>query len=94
MVTPYVHLNDLVLDALPLLVVASQPLTPVSRLTLALTGLGAATPLALSALPQVANAVPSSIAVFGLLLGALTVLALVTLGRPEAAMVSAARAPA
>jgi hypothetical protein len=94
-VTPYVHLNDLVLDALPLLVVASQPLTLASRLTLALTGLGAATPLALAALPQLANAgLPSSIAAFGLLLGALTALSLVALGRHEAAMVSTARAPA
>jgi hypothetical protein len=94
-VTPYVHLNDLVLDALPLLVVASQPLTLVSRLTLTLTGLGAATPLALSALPHVANAgLPSSIATFGLSLGALTALALVALGRRQRAMVPTARAPA
>jgi hypothetical protein len=94
-VTPYVHLNDLVLDALPLLVVASQPLTLASRLTLALTGLGAATPLALAALPHLANAgLPSSIAAFGLLLGALTALSLVALGRHAAAMVSTARAPA
>jgi hypothetical protein len=94
-VTPYVHLNDLVLEALPLLVIASQPLTLVSRPTLALWGLGAATPLALSALPQVANAgLPSSIAAFGLLLGTLTTVALVAVGRPEATVCATARAPA
>ena len=86
-VTPYVHLNDLLLEALPLLLLASQPLTPVSRATLALWGLGAATPVALSALPLGANAgLPSGIASFGLLLASLTTLALVAVSRPQAAV--------
>jgi len=83
-VTPYVHLNDLVLEALPLLVIASQPLNVVSRPVLALWGLGAAAPLTLATLfPQLANAgLPSTVAAFGLLLGLLTSLAMLA-GTPS-----------
>jgi hypothetical protein len=92
-VTPYVHLNDLVLEALPVLVIASQSLTLVSRPALALWGLGATTPLLLSAFPQIANAqLPSSVGAFGLLLGILTVVSVVTVRRPTAAVVATAGA--
>ena len=91
MVTPYVHLNDLVLETLPLLVIASRPLTLVSRPTLVLWGLGAATPVALSALPVASNAgLPTSVAAFGLLLGTLTVAALVAVVKPDAAELTTA----
>lgn len=82
-VTPYVHLNDLALEALPVLLIASRPLT-VSRPTLALWGLGAASPLALAALPHFANAgLPSRVASFGLLLAVLTAVAVVAATRPD-----------
>jgi hypothetical protein len=90
LVTPYVHLNDLVLEAVPLLLIASIPLTLASRTTLALWGLGATTPVVLSALPFGANAgLPPSIAAFGLLLGLLTTVALVSVSRRDAAVGSA-----
>jgi Glycosyltransferase family 87 len=93
-VTPYVHLNDLVLEALPLLVIASQPLTLVSRPVLTLWGLGASAPLALSFLSASLNlpTLPSSVAGFGLLLAILTPLALVAGIRAQGEQV-ASRAP-
>jgi hypothetical protein len=77
--SPYVHLNDLVLEALPALVIASQPLTRLSGITLTLWGLGAATPLALSILVSALDlpTLPSTVAGFGLLLAVLTPLALI-----------------
>jgi hypothetical protein len=46
--TPYIHLNDLVLEALPLLVLASRPLGILGRGTLVLWGLSLPINLALA----------------------------------------------
>ncbi|HXA43848.1 MAG TPA: glycosyltransferase 87 family protein [Candidatus Solibacter sp.] len=93
-VTPYVHLNDLVLESLPVLLIASQPLTAISRLTLLLWGLGVVTPVVLSLFPVVASAgLPSSVAPFGLLLALLTAVSL-TAGRQPAGSPAAVPAAA
>lgn len=47
---PYIHMNDLVLLALPLLVLASLPLTTLSRVALTAWGLGLELPLAVAVL--------------------------------------------
>ena len=78
LVTPYVHLNDLVLEALPVLLIASLPLTIASRTTLILWGLGSATPIFWVALTHAENAgLPARIGALGLLLSVLTAVALV-----------------
>jgi hypothetical protein len=93
-VTPYVHLNDLVLESLPVLVLASLPLTALSRLTLSLWGIGAATPVVLAALPVIANAgLPASVAPFGLLLALLTTVSLLAC-RPSVPEAADAAVPA
>jgi len=77
-VTPYVHINDLVLEALPVLLLASMPLNWVSRPVLTLWGLGAATPVALAIL-HLASGQATTVAGFGLLLAIVTPVALVVL---------------
>ena len=80
-VSPYLHLNDLVLEALPLLVIASRPLTWLSRLTLTVWVL--AVPGRLVALTVLAMTVgfkvddSSSSAGIGAWLSGLTLVALV-----------------
>jgi hypothetical protein len=75
--TPYVHLNDLVLEAIPILMLASFPLTRTSRATLTLWGLGSVTPILIAALAHVANVgLPNRVGAFGLLLAILTFIAL------------------
>ena len=89
-VTPYVHLNDLVLEALPVLVIASQPLSSLSRVVLVLWGLGSVIALAAGALvAALGGGGTPTVSGFGLALGVLTAVALVTL-RPKAASTPAA----
>jgi hypothetical protein len=89
-VTPYVHLNDLVLEALPVLVIASQPLSSLSRVVLVLWGLGSATALAAGGLvAALGGGGTPRVSGFGLALGVLTAVAPVTI-RPKAASTPAA----
>jgi hypothetical protein len=49
-VSPYLHLNDLVLEALPLLVLASRPLTALSKVALVVWAIGVPARLVISVL--------------------------------------------
>ena len=76
--SPYLHLNDLVLEAVPLLYVASRHLTPVGRALLVAWGLGVVPPLAVSlALGLLLHGQAVSAIGFGILLSAATLVAVV-----------------
>jgi hypothetical protein len=89
-VTPYIHMNDLVLEALPLLILASLSLTALSRLTLATWGLGPQLPLAVAAVLQlVLPQRGASQFGFGIALSTLTLLAItLTVVLPRTPMLS------
>lgn len=89
-ITPYIHLNDLVLEAFPLLVIASNPLDVLGRVTLLLSALGAPLRVFLSLLAAATvGRGPSTDSVpgWGVAITALTVvcLALVARRRPAGA---------
>jgi hypothetical protein len=75
--SPYLQLSDLVLEALPLLVICSRRLTMPARITLVIWGLGALPPLLIAAFADLAlGAHLPAISVFGVALNGLTLGAL------------------
>ena len=91
-VSPYLHLNDLVLEAVPLLFLASRRLRPLTRAMLVTWGLGVIPALAvgLGIALAVHTQVISSLG-FGILLSGGTLLAVIAAvdgGRPPGPMVA------
>jgi hypothetical protein len=81
--SPYVHLNDLVLETLPVMVVASRRVNPVTVTALLAWGLGSSLALVLSVvLAVVLHGQVTSAVGYGVLLTALTLVALASTLRP------------